>query len=89
MQITNMKQVKENIGKRIRFQYKSMKEPVTGVIVFGTTEDCEGDLIGLSNNYSIVYDQKATDGGTYGTLLYDDEYEFDKEEFLEFETIEE
>ena len=88
MEITNMEQVKENIGKRVRFQYETMTEPVTGVIIFGVTEDCEGDLIGFSNYYSVAYDQKATDDCTCCILWYDDRDEFDDEEFLEFETIE-
>ena len=40
MKIENMDQVKQNLGKRVRFQYYEMKESVTGVIIYGETKSC-------------------------------------------------
>ena len=50
VQITNMKQVKENLGKRVRFKTNYMNTIITGIIVFGEYEDCDGVIVGYENN---------------------------------------
>ena len=61
MKIENMEQVKQNLGKRVRFQYYEMKESVTGVIIYGETKSCTGDLVGYENFYSVLYDKFTDD----------------------------
>ena len=62
MQITNMEQVKENIGKRVLFKTNFMNEIITGTIVFGEHKDCDRVIVGYENKYSIIYDKKREDG---------------------------
>ena len=84
MKITNMEQVKENIGKKVLFQHYTMKKPVEATIVFGEYEDCEGDIMGW-NKPSIRYDE-VNDGYTWCSI---DENMFENEDVLVLETIDE
>ena len=59
MKIENMEQVKENLGKRVLFQCKWDEKSVQGRIVFGKIEDCEGDVVGYDEVYSVLYDEAA------------------------------
>ena len=86
MQITNMEQVKENIGKRVRVQFDEKEGFIEGKLVEGDFVDCEGDSICLFSDCSIRFDKKDDRGCTICSL-YD--ASFDDEKFLEFETIEE
>ena len=62
MRITNMEQVKENVGKRVLFKTNCMNEIITGTIVFGEHADCDRVIVGYENKYSIIYDKKREDG---------------------------
>ena len=86
MRITNMEQVKENIGKRVKVKFDEVEGFIEGKLVEGDFVDCEGDSICLFSDYSIRFDKKDDRGCTFCSL-YD--ASFDNEVFLEFETIEE
>lgn len=83
MKITNMKQVKENVGKKVLFQDGVIDNPVEATIVFGYFTDCEGDTLGFRNEYSVVYDEKV-DGYTWYGWLSEECFE---KNILVFETI--
>ena len=86
MKITNMEQVKENVGKRVRVQFDEVEGFIEGKLVKGSFVDCESDSIYLWSGYSIRFDKTDNDGCTWCGLS---DIFFDKEEFLEFEVIEE
>ena len=86
MQITNMKQVKENIGKRVKVKFDEVEGFIEGKLVKGSFVDCESDNIRLWSGYSIRFDKTGNDGCTWCSLS---DICFDNEVFLEFETIEE
>ena len=86
MKITSMKEVRENLGKKVMFQDELMNNPVQATIVFGEFTDCEGDELGINEEYSVVYDKKTDDGYTwYGSI--DDEL-FEEDCIKIFETLE-
>ena len=59
MKIGTMEQVRQNLEQRVLFQSKWDEKPVQGRIVFGKTEDCEGDVVGYDETYSVLYDEAA------------------------------
>ena len=83
MKITNMKQVEENIGKKVIFQHYIMEKPVEATIMFGEYKDCEGDIVGW-NEPSIRYDEVYVDC----TWCSINEKMFENEYVLVLETIE-
>ena len=85
MKIENMEQVKQNLGKRVLFQSKLNEKQVTGRIVYGKTEDCEGDAVGYEEEYSVLYDNPSYVGATW---YYIEEEDFFQDDILLFETIE-
>ena len=86
MRITNMEQVKENIGKRVKVKFDEVEGFIEGKLVKGSFVDCESDNICLWSGYSIRFDKKDDRGCTFCSL-YD--ASFDDEKFLEFEVIHE
>ena len=85
MKIENMEQVKQNVGKRVLFQCKFDEKQMTGRIVFGETEDCEGDVVGYEEECSVLYDSPSYVGATW---YYIEEEDFFQDNILLFETIE-
>ena len=86
MKITNMEQVKENIGKRVKVKFDEVEGFIEGKLVEGSFVDCEGDSIYFWSSYSVRFDKTDSEGYTLCSL--NDRF-FDKEEFLEFEVIDE
>ena len=84
MAIVNMKQVSENVGKRVNFQFYGNHKTITGVIVFGEFTDCKGNAAGCKNEYSVRYDYPSEKSRTYCFL---DPFQFEDDEILVFELI--
>lgn len=62
-----------------------MDSVVTGKIVYCVVEDCEGDIVGLSNCFSVIYDKE---NNLYYTWCDIDQKYFDEGSIVVFETIE-
>ena len=84
MTIVNMKQVMENVGIRVNFQFYGNHKTITGVIVFGEFTDCRGNAAGCQKVYSVRYDYTSEKKRTYCIL---DPLQFEDDEILVFELI--
>lgn len=85
MKITNMKEVEQNVGKRVKFQHFTDEKVVTGKVVYGVVDDCENSEVGLEGYYSVIFDNMDDEGCTWCRLY---ERIFKNGELLLLETIE-
>ena len=85
MKITNMKEVEENLGKKVRFKNAVMDDVVTGKIVYGEVKNRDGYIVGFPNSFSVIYENKSK---SHCTWCYIDQKDFDEGNIVVFETIE-
>ena len=85
MKIENMEQVKQNLGKRVLFQCEWDEEPATGKIVYGEAKDCDGDIVGCLDSYSVICDFPDDNSCTWYNIEGEDSFQ---EDIVLFETLE-
>ena len=81
-----MKEVEQNVGKKVRFHFYNMQQPIIGTIMFDEYSGCTGCLVGYLEGYSVRYDEVVDDKYTFCSL---DEETFRRGDIVSFDTIEE
>lgn len=85
MKIENVKQLEENVGKRVKMQFKQEK-PITGVLVKGNSFDMVYNYttdVYSDDEYVVFYENKSEHGCSRCSLK-----DFPHKKFTLLETIE-